>query len=167
MQRLPEGSFEAWRTAPGLGAVVVRYTLQGADGPVHLTTLRLDAARRGLESYGNYDFALVGPPADGADLESRQVRRWAAAAPSPIILGDFNLPIESGTYRRRWGDLGNAFSAAGVGFGHTRRARWLRVRIDHVLYGDGWRATKAWVAPDEGAAHRPLVAELVRVRERE
>ena len=50
-----------------------------------------------------------------------------------LVVGDFNAPVESVIYRRYWGDLRNAFSYAGFGFGSTRLNGWIRVRIDHIL----------------------------------
>jgi vancomycin resistance protein VanJ len=35
------------------------------------------------------------------------------------------------------------------------------VRIDYVWYTDDFRATRAWVGPDAGSDHLPVLAELV------
>ena len=79
-----------------------------------------------------------------------------------IVAGDFNVMEESAIYRESWGRLRNAFSTAGLGWGYTKRENWLlAARIDHVLTGPRWRATRAWVETWNGSDHRPLVVDLV------
>ena len=53
---------------------------------------------------------------------------------------------------------------AGTGFGATRLNGWIRLRIDHVLYGTGLRAVRAVVGSDAGSDHLPLIVDLVRLR---
>ena len=79
-----------------------------------------------------------------------------------IIAGDFNMPVESTIYRRFWSGLGNVFEDAGFGFGYTKREnRWIRARIDHVLYAERWfDGTAAETGPDVGSDHLPVIAEL-------
>ena len=48
----------------------------------------------------------------------------------------------------------------GLGFGATKRTRWFGVRIDHVLAGPGWTTERAWIGPDLGSDHLPMVADL-------
>jgi endonuclease/exonuclease/phosphatase (EEP) superfamily protein YafD len=96
------------------------------------------------------------------EIESRVTSRWAVQGQLPLLVaGDFNLPVESRIYRESWGGFINAFSRSGRGFGFTRFNGWIRVRIDHVLAGPGWRVDRAWVGPDVGSDHRPVVADLV------
>jgi vancomycin resistance protein VanJ len=84
-----------------------------------------------------------------------------------IIAGDFNTPIESPIYRHAWARYGNAFSQAGFGCGATvtfeRRNFRFSARIDHVLFGPNWRCRAAWVGPELGSDHRPVIAELQRI----
>jgi endonuclease/exonuclease/phosphatase (EEP) superfamily protein YafD len=80
-----------------------------------------------------------------------------------IVAGDFNAPPEGRNFRDHWGDLRNAFGVAGVGFGATRLNGWIRLRIDHVLYGTGFRAVRAWVGNAAGSDHLPLIVDLVRL----
>ncbi|MDM7916454.1 MAG: endonuclease/exonuclease/phosphatase family protein [Candidatus Eisenbacteria bacterium] len=83
-----------------------------------------------------------------------------------LIAGDFNMPVESTIYRRDWSNYRNAFSDAGLGLGWTFRAELRRLsvgtRIDHVLMSRDWRARRAWIGPDVGSDHRPLIVDLVR-----
>ena len=83
---------------------------------------------------------------------------------SPIIVGgDFNTPREGQNFRTNWRGLENAFVVAGAGFGATRLNGWIRLRIDHVLYGSGLRAVRAVVGADAGSDHLPLIVDLVRL----
>ncbi|WP_437790383.1 endonuclease/exonuclease/phosphatase family protein [Sorangium sp. So ce693] len=93
--------------------------------------------------------------------ESELARQWVDEAPYPVVVaGDFNMPVDSAIYRRFWAGFENAFSRAGLGFGATKRTRWFGVRIDHVLAGPGWTTERAWVGPDLGSDHLPIVADL-------
>jgi len=63
-------------------------------------------------------------------------------------------------FRHYWAKYSNAFSKVGFGFGYTHYTRWSGGRIDHVLYDFQWKASKAYVGPDLGGDHRPLVVDL-------
>src|SRR5262249_41243319 len=98
-------------------------------------------------------------------LESGVARdRAARMVPRAIVVGDFNLPVESAIYREAWGAGSNAFSRTGLGFGWTEETRWHRVRVDHVLRGPDWECRRAWVEPRLGFDHRAVVADLVLTR---
>ncbi|XXT14695.1 endonuclease/exonuclease/phosphatase family protein [Sorangium sp. So ce429] len=93
--------------------------------------------------------------------ESELARQWVDEAPYPaVIVGDLNMPVDSAIYRRFWSGFENAFSRAGLGFGATKRTRWFGVRIDHVLAGPGWTTERAWIGPDLGSDHLPILADL-------
>ncbi|WP_437963475.1 endonuclease/exonuclease/phosphatase family protein [Sorangium sp. So ce260] len=93
--------------------------------------------------------------------ESELARQWVDEAPHPaVIVGDLNMPVDSAIYRRFWAGFENAFSRAGLGFGATKRTRWFGIRIDHVLAGPGWTTERAWIGPDLGSDHLPILADL-------
>jgi endonuclease/exonuclease/phosphatase (EEP) superfamily protein YafD len=150
----------------GGSGLVIRHGIEIGDTVVNVTNLHLDTPREGLEPLRS------GAVREGLgnlrsksfirEIESRQGRAWVDAADGPlIVMGDFNLPVESTIYQEFWGDLRNVFSQVGFGFGSTRLSRWIRVRIDHVLVGDGWRVVKAFVGPNLGSDHRPMIAHVV------
>ncbi|MDQ3557025.1 MAG: endonuclease/exonuclease/phosphatase family protein, partial [Gemmatimonadota bacterium] len=154
----------------GLGGSggAVRYLLEAPGRPLRLANVHLETPRKGLEGVR---FRLgAGRMAENTmlrEMESRQVFRWVGPEEASLVVaGDFNMPVESRIYRATWGTLTNAFSAAGWGFGRTRDNGWIQVRIDHVLAGSGWRVRRAWVGPDVGSDHRPVVADLRRREER-
>lgn len=147
----------------GIGgtSAAVRYTLDAPGGPVQLVNLHLETPRKGLEGVLRNDNSRVEANAIARGIESRVVARWAVQGQIPLVVaGDFNLPVESRIYRESWGAFTNAFSRAGRGFGFTRFNGWIRVRIDHVLAGPGWRVERAFVGPEVGSDHRPVVADL-------
>ncbi|WP_438021845.1 endonuclease/exonuclease/phosphatase family protein [Sorangium sp. So ce233] len=93
--------------------------------------------------------------------ESELARQWVDEAPYPaIVVGDLNMPVDSAIYRRFWAGFENAFSRAGLGFGATKRTRWFGIRIDHVLAGPGWTTERAWIGPELGSDHLPILADL-------
>lgn len=147
----------------GIGgtSAAVRYTLDAPGGPVQLVNLHLETPRKGLEGVLRGGAEGMAPNTTARQIESRVVARWAVQEQLPLVVaGDFNMPVESHIYRESWGGFANAFSRAGRGFGFTRFNGWIRVRIDHVLAGPGWRVQRAWVGPELGSDHRPVVADL-------
>lgn len=157
---------DALRRVGGSGWVI-GYTLQRPEGVLRITNLHLDTPRSGFEYIRRGRVAMGARALDSnaelRDLEARRARRWVDDDNgSHIILGDFNTPVESVIYQRHWGGLENAFSSAGMGFGSTRFNGWIRVRIDHILMRGEWRSVRAFVGPDLGSDHRPMIADLRR-----
>jgi endonuclease/exonuclease/phosphatase (EEP) superfamily protein YafD len=155
---------EHFRIAGGSG-VVIRYELDVDGRTVNLTNLHLETPRAGLEQLRQGDMVEAQRNLDSKsvlrDIESRQARRWVDMASGPsIVVGDFNLPVESVIYERYWGDLRNCFSRVGFGFGYTRITRWVRARIDHVIVDSEWTVDRAFVGPDFGSDHLPMVVDI-------
>jgi endonuclease/exonuclease/phosphatase (EEP) superfamily protein YafD len=112
-------------------------------------------------------FYAVSPVA-GAEVASL-ARMGRRGAPS-ILLGDFNLVDQSDNYTLLADEgLKDAFRVAGWGFGATWPAGdiWplpALARVDYVWYTAPFRARRAWVGPDVGSDHLPVVADLIIVR---
>ncbi len=151
----------------GGSGIIVRYEIAapGMPLPLNVINMHLETVRDGLQA------VIRRAPWRGAprlranirqrDLESSFGRAWTARATGPLVLtGDFNMPVESGIYQGYWSSFTNAFSEAGLGFGHTKATRWHGIRIDHVLVTDEWQCLSAWVGPHLGGDHRPMVADL-------
>ncbi len=150
----------------GADVVVARYTIETPGHLFGIASLHLDSPTAWLGQ------VVGGEVVDGVEtvlsksmireIESRHVRNWVDSIQTPfLVVGDFNLPIESTIYRNSWGDLKNAFSHAGFGFGSTRFAGFLRVRIDHILMSPEWKVERARVGNDYGSDHRPMIADLL------
>lgn len=154
---------EEWDTGTlGGSGTLIRYTLETPRGPLRFVNVHLETPRKGLEPlwYGR-GAERLGANTLLREVASGRAARWVAETPGPLVIaGDFNTPVESTLFQRDWGRWESAFEKAGTGFGGTRVLRWFRVRIDHVLPGEGWRAQRAWVGPDLGSDHLPLVADL-------
>lgn len=168
LERIDPMEREHLRQAGGAGNVI-RFAIRTPERLVWLTNVHLDTPRAGLSPIRKGE---LGSGIDALrtkqftrDIESKQARQWvdAALTPSTIVVGDFNMPVESVIYRRYWSDLRNAFSTAGVGFGATRDNGWIQARIDHVLTGSGWQPRRVEVGPTYGSDHRPVIADLAWV----
>ena len=101
--------------------------------------------------------------------ESEDMARWLSGFPeAKIVAGDFNMPSDSAIYRNYWRGYRNAFQRAGWGFGYTKqtviRGWQYGTRIDHILTGGTWHATRCWLGPDLGSDHYPLIADLAGSR---
>jgi vancomycin resistance protein VanJ len=159
---------ENFRAAGGSG-LVIEYDIDLGDLQLNLTNLHLETPREGLapvrEGNVSEGFGRLKSKSIIRDIESAQARRWVDSSGGTfVVLGDFNMPVESVIYRRHWGDMENAFSSVGFGFGFTRFAGWIRARIDHILTGEGVQAVRAFVGPDFGSDHRPMIADFVLSR---
>ncbi len=149
-----------------------RFRVELPAGELQLFNLHLMTPRPGLEAVldRRRGIVLEGMPALEAilrvrDEESQHISRWVLDHPGPkIVVGDFNMPADSVLFQRDWGSLTNAFTTAGLGFGFTKFTNtfgWqYGARIDHVLYSPPWHSVRAWVGPDIGSDHRPLIVDL-------
>lgn len=152
---------------------VLRCRLIGPRGAFHLFVLHLFTPRRALAELKGNRWRLIQwrnlPAARGALVEnaarrSRQsavASAWIATTPGPrIVAGDFNLPVDSPTFRSYWGTYRDTFSAAGSGYGYTFPGPYPWTRIDHILVTPEWGVARAWVAPGSHRDHLPVLADL-------
>jgi endonuclease/exonuclease/phosphatase (EEP) superfamily protein YafD len=149
----------------GIGGTgdVVRYTIQTPSGPVNITNLHLETPRKGFEGLFEAGFRVDRLQANTElrTIESGLARNWVSAGPLPtLVIGDFNTPVESRIFQDNWGDLTDAWSRVGFGFGMTKNNGWIRVRIDHLLTGPGWYVDRATVGQDLGSDHLPLIVDV-------
>lgn len=81
-----------------------------------------------------------------------------------IVAGDFNMPVESAIYRQHWTDLTNAFSSKGIGYGFSSSAVakgiLVKIRIDHILTGNGAFPLTCTVGPDVGSDHKIIISDI-------
>jgi len=149
----------------GHGAAV-RYSIETPAGALTVVNLHLATVRDGLDAlieHGLRGRAALSANSAMRERESAMLRTWVdsvTAGQPALVLGDFNMPVESAIYRRHWSSLANAFSSCGAGLGWSKRTRRFGIRIDHVLMGEGFRCASAAVAADVGSDHRGIVARL-------
>lgn len=149
------------------------------DGPFALLNVHLMTARRGLTALkdASEDFSAASATVENHEAmrsESSQLLRLDvedARGELPLLVaGDFNTPSSAGQYQSTWGDLTNAFDAAGRGYGFTSPCSSLRwwpdntpwLRIDHVAASPEWRVIGCEIGQGNGSDHRPIFAELSR-----
>lgn len=138
-----------------------RLTLRTPQGPLSFVVVHLETPRKGLERLETSGGTVLRANTEIRAIESRRARRFVNAGPSPrVVVGDFNLPAESAIWGASWGDLHDAWTDAGVGYGWTRNNGWIRVRIDHVLTDGAWRAVRASVGSEPWSDHWPLLVDL-------
>jgi len=146
----------------GSGAIVL-YTLDTPVGRVQLLNLHLETPRDGLIALRHGDVREAEDNLAQRAWESGLAREWADRATDPLIVaGDLNMTEESALYRSTWRGFTNAFGEVGLGYGDTKSTRWYGARIDHILLASGWEATHAWVGPETGSDHAPMLAEIRR-----
>jgi endonuclease/exonuclease/phosphatase (EEP) superfamily protein YafD len=168
-------------------AFVARYIVATPYGQLGLVNLHLETARKGFEGLFSGDGFLPdrdNPPssaqgesrrfsedrlATNADIRERESERaagWAVHGDPRlpiVVVGDFNLPVESTIYRKYWSDFTDAFESTGTGFGWSKNeGKLLHIRIDHVL-GNERAPTPigSWLGPNFGSDHLPVIADLV------
>jgi len=147
----------------------ILFDIDAPGGHFQLLNVHLATIREGIETLpagGWHGLSAFVSNRDQAALESRRARAKILHRTAPVlVVGDFNVPVESAIYRESWGDLGNAFSRCGRGFGHTKFTRLFGIRIDHVLMSERWGCTDAQVLSSPyGGDHAPLVVDLVTLR---
>jgi endonuclease/exonuclease/phosphatase (EEP) superfamily protein YafD len=147
----------------GARGAVGRYRLETPAGELIAVNVHLPTPREGFEEvlHTRGGAAAIREGIAAREHASAVVRAWLGdMGGDAIVGGDFNMPVESAIYRRHWSEFANAFSKAGWGCGYTKQTRWFGVRIDHILVGKAWTCRRAWVGPDVGSDHRPLIAQL-------
>lgn len=146
--------------------IAARAWILRSDRMIPIISVHLMSPRAGLDAVIHSRIGGLGTFQGVAALqrsESAWLRDWARESGGDVILaGDFNLTGQHPLYRRDWGDFEDAFERVGWGLGNTFFTRHIGLRIDHVLGGEGWRATSYHVGPDVGSAHRPVIADLSR-----
>jgi len=145
------------------GTIALRCRLETPLGLVRAVVVHLETPREGLDAV-RWD-GWGGRGAMQAEIERRAkisalASDLAGGARRTLVLGDFNMPVDSAIYRRDWSRFKNAFSQAGWGFGGSKMTRWFHVRIDHVLASGDWQVVRAWLGPHMRSDHRPLIADF-------
>ncbi len=143
------------------GAAAI-FEVQGPRGLIHLVNLHLASPHAGL---------LSATSDSGDKLTGNVARRWHESSlllgmvesvqGAMVMTGDFNTTDDSPIFRECWGNLADAFTERGSGFGYTYLIGHTQLRIDHVLVGPSFEFTRSWVGPMIGSPHRPLMADIV------
>lgn len=150
--------------ALGTDGQILRADMTVDKQVVHVYVVHLETPREGIEEFlgdKRLDGAAIDHNTQARTIESAAARRYIDEVGGQfIVLGDFNLPVESRIYRRYWRAFKNAFSDGGWGLGHSKRTRRIGIRIDHVLCGGGCDISEAHLGRDVGSDHLPMVGKL-------
>ena len=160
----PRSQDDIWRLHGKLSAARARVVVDG--GVLDIGMLHLKSARDAIDDF--FDLSTIptlGPVVDSIErirnIEAGLAEEYFDGAPKgPMVVGgDFNLPPESRIFRRYFSGWSDAFARAGLGTGYSWHSRWHGLRIDHVLTRGGASAIRAWIGPDLGSDHMPLMAD--------
>ncbi|PCI47755.1 MAG: hypothetical protein COB51_05625 [Moraxellaceae bacterium] len=135
----------------------------GKDIVLNLYNVHFDTPRKALESVielNEQTGVMIEENFGDRRRESKQISELAKAQRYSLIAGDFNLVTNDPLYSKYWRGFKNTYSEAGVGFGSTKYTRWHGVRIDHILTSPNITVHQAWVGPDLGGDHRPVIADI-------
>ncbi|HEY2188873.1 MAG TPA: endonuclease/exonuclease/phosphatase family protein [Caldimonas sp.] len=155
--------------AGGETLLFARCSVERPGGAFELVDVHLESPRRGL-------VAARKEGIDGIDLWASnhagrlaQARALAAVLKTnarPLVLGgDLNAPDSSAVIQSLLAvGLRDAFASGGRGYGytygHTLRARFSFLRIDHVLVSGDVEVVRAFVGGKDASEHRPVIADL-------
>jgi len=95
--------------------------------------------------------------AEQADILSEHIQNSPYRV---IVCGDFNDTPVSYTYRKIKGDLNDAFTVSGRGFGNTYSGTFPKVRIDYIFYSDEFTVFNFQTKNVEYSDHYPVSCEL-------
>ena len=83
--------------------------------------------------------------------------------PPDLVLGDFNVPLNSVSLERTFPSMKNAFDQVGVGWHGTWPSRLPLWQLDQVLLGDRIEGVRYQVIPSSHGAHR-IQQAIIRLR---
>ncbi|WP_353540190.1 endonuclease/exonuclease/phosphatase family protein [Colwellia sp. KU-HH00111] len=151
------------RILGGWGQLGLLYELHIRKRKIYVMNLHLETPRKGFEDFqlSKLNFEAIFKNTEQRYIESSIISSWVEKKAPLIILGDFNMPVESSIYRENFGHYKNAFNEAGFGFGFTKHIRMLSVRIDHILTDENFSVLKAKIGNDVGSDHSPILATVV------
>jgi len=151
------------RMLGGWGQFGLLYQVQVNEQKVYVMNLHLETPRKGFEDFqlSKLNFNAIFNNTEQRYLEANLIASWLKNKSPLIILGDFNMPVESSIYRDNFSDYQNSFGKAGFGFGYTKHTRMLGIRIDHILVDDNFSVVDAKIGHDVGSDHSPVIAKLV------
>lgn len=159
---LPVGAHDSLQVSVALDRRLIDLTV------VHL--LRADEYR-GLRSGPRSLLSTIRSFSAGErdDAIGRLIAQARAEPGAKMLAGDFNMTPTSLAHAALRQVLRDAFAESGWGPGHTYPTSFgpigpgislPLIRIDYIWYSDELFATSAWVGPDSGSDHRPVIADL-------
>lgn len=94
-------------------------------------------------------------------LQADHIADYISESPHPVIVcGDFNDTPGSYAYRTLRGDLTDAFTDCGLGFGTSYVGYFPSLRIDYILHSPSITTHEFETIDERMSDHRPLLANL-------
>jgi vancomycin resistance protein VanJ len=95
------------------------------------------------------------------DDELVMLREWMADSGSTplIVAGDFQMPTDYHAMASLRASYPSAFEQAGWGTGPTWPTAFPWAGFDQIVATPDWLFTRAWVGPDLGSSHLPMIVE--------
>jgi len=151
------------RLLGGWGELGLLYQIQINGQKVYVMNLHLETPRKGFEDFqlSKLNFEAIFKNTEQRYIESSIISSWLENKAPIIILGDFNMPVESSIYRENFSHYQNTFNEAGFGFGFTKYTRFINIRIDHILTDEHFSVLEAKIGNDVGSDHSPILATIV------
>ena len=146
----------------GWGNIGALFKVDVKGKSIYVLNVHLETPRKGIEDFQLSKLKLdpLYSNAKNRYIEANIVKDWIIKKTPLIILGDFNMPVESGIYREFFSQYSNAFNEAGFGVGYTKYTKLIGIRIDHILVDDHFNVINSWVGEDIGSDHRAVFADL-------
>jgi vancomycin resistance protein VanJ len=151
------------------GCHCLRVTLAWHDRPVDVMNVHVEVPTYDMYRWHGFP-ALRGFEASYQNLTFERLRADFVSAQHPVLMaGDFNTTERQPNYTLLLnGGLRDAHDESGWGFGLTFprpgaiRRWWLLplLRIDHILYGESWTATRTWTGIMPSSDHLYVMADL-------
>lgn len=158
LSRHPIAQYRYFYMSTGRPNIHAALDVEGRDEPLAVIVTHPPSPGLGRGGYHIHELA---------DDEITGLIPAATTGAPTVLLGDFNTSDQSDLYRPlRDAALVDAFRAAGWGFGFTWPVRLGGVpllplaRIDYIWHTAHFRALEAWVGPDAGSDHLPVLARL-------
>jgi len=146
----------------GWGNIAALFNITVNNEIISILNVHVETPRKGFETFtlSKFNFQTLVDNYDLRYLEASIIRDWTNGLGKKIILGDFNMPIESSIYKKFFFEFENTFNTSGVGLGYTKYTRIHGIRIDHILTDNNFQTIAAEVGNEFGGDHRPMIAKL-------
>jgi vancomycin resistance protein VanJ len=149
----------------GTASRAARFDVRVSGTLLPIYTVHLPSPRTSLWKAWQRQFEGLSGDIAARTAQSDRASQWVDRSERTfIVAGDFNLPHGSAILRSSWGDLDNAFSRSGWGFGYTMFAGRFAVRIDHILISKTIGVRSVRVLRGFPSEHQPVVADLTLPR---
>lgn len=146
----------------GWGNFAVLYKIKTKKGNFALANIHMETPRTVLSRlvYRKWDQAAANKIESDRDYEALLISSWLNTQDKVIIAGDFNMVVNDNIYVKYFSSLNNALSIGGLGLNYTKRTSWHGLRIDHLLFSDGFILEDVRVINNVLGDHRPIVSTL-------